>query len=198
MHPQRSTKTCPTCKETKEIDAFGIARARYDGRQGECRACRSARNAVFRAENVEKERARHAAYNEQNREVLRERGRLYSARQRETYPERQKEALQRWYKSKGRAYHQQWKKAHPDQCIESANRYRARLLGAYHEPVDRTAIIDRDGGICYLCGNTPTGWQLTLDHVIPLVRGGSHTPDNLRVACRSCNARKKQRLLSEL
>jgi len=109
-----------------------------------------------------------------------------------------KDAAQRWYNTKGREYARRWKKAHPEQCTESTTQYRARLLGAYTEPVDRTAIIDRDGGICYMCGNSPKGWQLTLDHVIPLVRGGSHTPSNLRVACRSCNARKGDKLLTEL
>jgi hypothetical protein len=57
-------------------------------------------------------------------------------------------------------------------------------------PIDRAAIIARDNGICYLCGCRPTGDDLTLDHVIPLDAGGSHTADNLRVCCRSCNSLK--------
>lgn len=68
---------------------------------------------------------------------------------------------------------------------------RARIKGGSVDgPVDRQAIIARDGGRCHLCGGYPTGLDLTLDHVVPLARGGAHTEANLRVACRSCNSRK--------
>ncbi len=38
---------------------------------------------------------------------------------------------------------------------------------------------------------------LTVDHVVPLDRGGSHYPENLVPACQSCNSSKRNRLLSE-
>lgn len=37
----------------------------------------------------------------------------------------------------------------------------------------------------------------TVDHVIPLVRGGSNYEGNLVPACRSCNSSKQDRLLTE-
>jgi 5-methylcytosine-specific restriction endonuclease McrA len=36
---------------------------------------------------------------------------------------------------------------------------------------------------------------LTMDHVVPLSKGGPHTKENVVPACRPCNARKKDRLL---
>jgi 5-methylcytosine-specific restriction endonuclease McrA len=39
--------------------------------------------------------------------------------------------------------------------------------------------------------------QITLDHVIPLTRGGAHTASNLRVACRSCNSSKGELMPDE-
>lgn len=76
---------------------------------------------------------------------------------------------------------------------------RAREAGApIIEPVDRAEIILRDNGICHLCGKQPSEADLTIDHVIPLFRGGSHTKANMRVACRKCNSRKGTRLLAEL
>jgi 5-methylcytosine-specific restriction endonuclease McrA len=47
---------------------------------------------------------------------------------------------------------------------------------------------------CVYCGSTH---DLTMDHVIPLCRGGAHTPDNIVPACRSCNSRKHSHLLGE-
>ncbi|MFF4316010.1 HNH endonuclease [Streptomyces sp. NPDC001507] len=32
--------------------------------------------------------------------------------------------------------------------------------------------------------------DLTVDHIIPLVKGGTHHRENLRVLCRSCNSRR--------
>jgi 5-methylcytosine-specific restriction endonuclease McrA len=43
------------------------------------------------------------------------------------------------------------------------------------------------------CGKCGTCEDLTVDHVLPLSKGGSHTTDNLQILCRSCNATKRQR-----
>jgi 5-methylcytosine-specific restriction protein A len=40
---------------------------------------------------------------------------------------------------------------------------------------------------CFACG---TEQSLTLDHVIPLTRGGDNDPSNFQVLCRRCNSRK--------
>ena len=42
--------------------------------------------------------------------------------------------------------------------------------------------------ICTYCGKTSI--KLTVDHIEPLVNGGSHTPDNFAIACISCNSSK--------
>lgn len=45
-------------------------------------------------------------------------------------------------------------------------------------------------GECIYCGSRE---NLTLDHLIPLSRGGPDTPDNAVMACRSCNSSKGSR-----
>jgi 5-methylcytosine-specific restriction endonuclease McrA len=66
-------------------------------------------------------------------------------------------------------------------------------MGARQERIDRAYIIKRDAGRCHICGKTPKGAHLTIDHVIALARGGTHTSENLRVACLSCNCAKRDR-----
>ena len=63
------------------------------------------------------------------------------------------------------------------------------------------ALADRDGAVCWLCGNDvdPTaprgsGWAGSVDHVVPRARGGGSEPGNLRLAHRSCNSRRGSRL----
>lgn len=65
-------------------------------------------------------------------------------------------------------------------------------------------LIKRDGGICQLCGEPTDGSDIndghigkrypTLDHIVPLSKGGTHTWDNVQLAHMSCNARKCDRI----
>lgn len=43
---------------------------------------------------------------------------------------------------------------------------------------------------CAQCG---TDQDLTVDHIVPVHRGGTHTRPNLQVLCRACNSRKGAR-----
>jgi len=70
-------------------------------------------------------------------------------------------------------------------------------IGARQKRIDRAYIIARDGGRCHLCGRKPRGAKLTIDHVVPLARGGTHTSENLRVACLSCNCSKGDRAAND-
>lgn len=61
-------------------------------------------------------------------------------------------------------------------------------------------LIQRDGSKCYLCGKETNfsddrwGWYgpnyPTIDHVIPLSKGGKHSWNNVKVCCGRCNAEK--------
>lgn len=46
-------------------------------------------------------------------------------------------------------------------------------------------------GICHYCGKQFPPEDLTLDHIVPVARGGRSTKGNLVVCCRSCNQEKK-------
>jgi 5-methylcytosine-specific restriction endonuclease McrA len=46
-------------------------------------------------------------------------------------------------------------------------------------------------GICHYCGRKFGPRELTMDHVVPLARGGTSTPGNIVPACRECNRDKK-------
>lgn len=68
----------------------------------------------------------------------------------------------------------------------------------YHKPLSKTlraAVIDRDKGICRYCGKPAA--SLTLDRVVPYAKGGESTPENLVVACKSCNSKKHARTPEE-
>lgn len=55
----------------------------------------------------------------------------------------------------------------------------------------------RDGFGCFYCRKQLPVWSYTLDHVTPRSRGGLTTPDNLVLACVSCNSSKGARTPEE-
>jgi 5-methylcytosine-specific restriction endonuclease McrA len=52
-------------------------------------------------------------------------------------------------------------------------------------------------GVCFYCGRRVGSSNLTMDHVVPLVRGGRSTKNNLAPVCKECNNRKKYLLPME-
>lgn len=57
----------------------------------------------------------------------------------------------------------------------------------------RLRILMRDGYECYWCGMDAD----TVDHIIPVAKGGLDIDDNLVAACRKCNFSKRDKLPDE-
>lgn len=49
-------------------------------------------------------------------------------------------------------------------------------------------------GVCHYCGATVGAAALTMDHVVPIIRGGHSTKGNVVPACKACNAAKRHQL----
>ncbi|MEA3545490.1 MAG: HNH endonuclease [Thermodesulfobacteriota bacterium] len=54
-----------------------------------------------------------------------------------------------------------------------------------------------DKGVCHYCGQSVEPKELTLDHVVPVARGGRSTKGNCVPACKDCNNQKKNLLPME-
>lgn len=61
----------------------------------------------------------------------------------------------------------------------------------------RTNVFRRDEYICQYCGIEFDSAKLTLDHVIPVSRGGKKCWDNIVSACQECNQKKADRTPKE-
>ncbi len=53
-------------------------------------------------------------------------------------------------------------------------------------------------GACHYCGETFAKKELTMDHIVPVSRGGKSTKGNVVVACQPCNSDKKYYTAAEL
>ena len=46
-------------------------------------------------------------------------------------------------------------------------------------------------GVCHYCGRKFPASELTMDHIVPVARGGRSTRGNVVPCCRECNQKKK-------
>lgn len=110
----------------------------------------------------------------------------------------------------------EWAKANPAKTYASkrkwhesnrevlrANNHRRRVLArsAQSDRFVARDIFERDGWACQICGvaldstiKFPDPLSPSLDHIVPISRGGTHTLDNVQAACMGCNWAKGPRM----
>lgn len=195
MQPDDSTpkKPCTKCGVPQVLDAFKVARNLKSGRASICKACTADYQRVYRKVKPEKARAAEDRWRKANQARVNERSRRNYAKQGSAGRER-KNAYLRAYRAanpektaaKLRAYAQR----HPEQTRARCALRRARLKGSAVNDLTTQqweAIKATYKQRCAYCGKRR---PLTLDHVIPLAKGGNHTASNVVPACRPCNGRK--------
>lgn len=95
------------------------------------------------------------------------------------------------------AYAVDYSKAHPEvgQAAKRRRRAAVEVNGLYRFTGDDwKRCLNRFGGECVYCGAKE---RLSMDHVVPVTRGGSHGVGNIVPACVSCNASKGNSFLME-
>ena len=88
--------------------------------------------------------------------------------------------------------------------IKNDRRIRRMKTRQHDTDITLELLFKKDDGVCYLCGKqcdwndvdadgNAQGNYPSIDHVRPLSKGGTHTWNNVRLACRSCNNAKGSR-----
>jgi hypothetical protein len=62
------------------------------------------------------------------------------------------------------------------------------------KPGVRWDVLERDGHTCVYCGRKPPEIELVIDHILPVVEGGTNHIWNLVAACKECNAGKSAKI----
>jgi 5-methylcytosine-specific restriction endonuclease McrA len=171
---------CPKGHDTWET-------GRYADRH--CRACNRDDSVRWQAENAERvrelARARYSADPEATRQV-------------EIRKRPKREEWRAANKDRVATYRKSWKANHPEQVtafrLRHKQRRRARLNAVPHAPYDYQMVVF-GATACGICGVAYVeGDDRTLDHIIPITRGGGDTPENVQSAHRLCNSRKGNRV----
>ena len=163
---------------------------------------------IYRQANPEKVKARGRAYSKAYRLLHSVKDKARKKLYFQTHPEKVKEYRIR-YKVKGKLYCEKyrqehperrkvsckiWKQSNPEQARKDARKRKALKLGVGHESYTESQIFQRDGHICQLCGNKinmklkhPDSLSPSIDHIIPISKGGADAPVNVQAAHLGCN-----------
>jgi len=159
---------------------------------------------------LKRSRERQQRWKERHKEQALEVSRRYRANN----PEKVRAAVRKWQREnpegayryrtenpeKVRENYVKWCAEHPENLRIIQHRRRARKLGAAGtcSAEQLRARANLHGGRCYICAlqNKLTPYE-AIDHVIPLAKGGSNWPSNLRPICNRHNQQKGMKSLRE-
>lgn len=104
-----------------------------------------------------------------------------------------------------------WRRQNLPHVVEYGRAYNAnhraiwkcQKIGNYYEKFEKEVIFNRDGWVCKYCnkallkGSLDIKTMPTIDHVIPISKGGPHTISNCVTSCYSCNSKKGSKILND-
>lgn len=119
-------------------------------------------------------------YNTNNPDKVRDRHKQY-------YEKNKRWLLDNW-KEKGRL----WKRNNRDKVLSYVHKRRAMKMknGGSYTVEEWNDLCNRYGNMCLCCGKSADEERLTIDHVIPIIKGGNNYIFNLQCLCLSCNLSK--------
>ena len=191
-------KTCSTCGETLHISRFYPKKP--SGYRSVCKSCGNTAAVEWQRENPEKARLATNEWRARDPEHARE-------LDRKNYHKDPQRAVQRVleYQKRNRKMltdkTNDWYKTPAGKLCASVqhHRRRARLANAYcPDADDRVRELRGSPQQCYICGKWVSEEEVTIDHVVPLARGGKHEASNLMPSCSFCNTSKGARKLEEV
>lgn len=170
-------KICTVCLESKSLDDFPIRNRSLDGKALKCRQCIQQYNKLYYKKNSQKVKLLVKQYSINNLEKVKEKSKSY--RQKPENKERAKLAS----KTYRRSAKYKLILAHRQMAYYSRTRYGA--VGACTTE-QLNARWEYYGHRCWIC----LAPAKETDHVIPVSKGGTNWPANLRPICKICNVRK--------
>jgi 5-methylcytosine-specific restriction endonuclease McrA len=181
-------KVCSDCKQRKPLDQFHRNSNSKDGYKFRCKPCTSVYNRAHLSDaEIEHRRQTAIEWQKKNREHIRDDPRYKASRSRSrirSYNKNPEGEMQRT---------REWARRNPAQAAAISHKRRviARNAGSFTQ-AEWDNVVDLYGKQCLRCGATE---RLTIDHVIPLSKGGANIADNLQPLCHSCNSSKGSKII---
>jgi len=186
-------KTCSKCRETKPLEDFGKNKSRPDGKNPWCKVCNSASAKRYYHKNPERMKERRREWYQDN--IERER-----AKAKDRYwadPEASREKNKKWKSEnseKVKAYQREYVRSNLDafRCYNQNRRARLEGNGGSHTAEQWQLLCESFGNVCLCCKEEK---PLTVDHVVPISKGGTNDIWNLQPLCRGCNSSRGTQII---
>ena len=174
-------------------------RARYWRDLEKTREQQRRSNKNYREKHKDELRAKNAVYRENNRDKLLANMKLWRQRNIEAERARDRARSRQGYREGNKLEDmREWRRRNPEKV-------RAFLRASFHKrrgqigedsfsAAEWLALRNQYGNLCAYCGRSG---PLTVDHRLPLSRGGRNVIANVLPACKSCNSRKHTRTEKE-
>lgn len=194
-------RSCTRCGEKKEWSEFYNLRRGINGKTPACKTCMAALADKYRSEN---------------RDQVRKRGKESKKRKRAEDPQPDRDANRRWRlanKNKISIKQKKYYENNKERLREAVRKYNAQHAAEAKAWQQNYRARKRAGGsitgndmrrvltesaLCFYCESPYTADRRpTVDHVVPLSKGGTNDLSNLVSCCRSCNSKKRARTLEE-
>lgn len=181
-HTEDGLRICKVCEVAKDLSEFHRDKRAPDGLRAQCKDCRNAYMKEY-----------HSTVGDARKEYMRRRMLENGDRVREL----------------DRLRYERDKEKRIALASENVKIRRARLAGVETDPgVTVLALRKRDGDNCCYCGIEMTFQRgkrgegiapnrATLEHILPITRGGGHTFANTALACHRCNVTKNNKTTEE-
>jgi 5-methylcytosine-specific restriction endonuclease McrA len=209
-------KLCGKCKTAKPLTEFGKHKLHKDGRQSVCKECKKKVDKDYNKNNKEKIKVylqnnkdkigkRRSSYNKAHKEEIsaynRKRYVLVNAEKKRIFYQNNKKHCRNleiaWKKKnpeKAREINSRWRRSNREKVREiekqAAHRRRARLREVENTftKEEWQKILEYYNSKCFYCDRSDVA--MTVDHFLPISKGGANAEYNIVPACHMCNSTK--------
>ena len=191
------TKICSKCGINKPLEDYNLEPRMSDGRRSNCKVCKAKTDKSYKAKNQEKVKERLHKYYVAHAEKAKESANKWQA----SHPVERKicaKISQQRHPENGRRATKKWRLAHPERHVEAQRNYRAKKKNSVGKVSTKEfrELVEQYDFRCLKCGLSESALtEITMDHVIPISRGGDNVIENIQPLCRNCNSSKYTKIL---
>jgi 5-methylcytosine-specific restriction endonuclease McrA len=204
-----SGRACTKCGISKPFTEFSKEPRNKSGFCSSCKDCNNSRSKANYEANREERLKYQRQYHADNADQAREYARKWRKKNRDkikvyrkTFVNRHREKELARNRIKSRIYRQE----HPEKVRQWSRDYIRRhpervALKNHNRRVKGKEFVVTEAEIAKIyassCAHCNSSSKMTIDHIVPLSRGGKHSIGNLQPLCQSCNYSKSNKTLTE-